>query len=227
MPYQLTIKNALPHGIIAAVALPGDGEPVPEVVLDLLHASERNIAVTMRGFRQCSFVGGRLAARAALQGLGRRPAPILQDAHGAPIPPDDLSVSISHKNKLAVAIVARASLGTLGIDLEMLDPARPGISARVLRPEEQSAVDGLAEGRQWTGTLLRFAIKEAIYKALAPRLQRYIGFEEASVMPGVNGDAVVTLHLQSGPEPESIEARYTWLDGAVLATVRATWPTPA
>jgi 4'-phosphopantetheinyl transferase EntD len=224
MSYQLTIKNALPHGIIAGVALPGDGAAVPGVVLDLLHPSERGVAEGMRGYRQCSFVGGRLAARAAMQGLGRSPAPVLPDPRGAPLAPDDLSVSISHKNHLAVAIVARSSLGSLGIDLEVLSPARPGIARRVLRPEELAAVEALPEDRQWTGTVVRFAIKEAIYKALAPRQKRYIGFEEASVAPGVNGDAEVTLHLAEGPHPASLEARYTWLDGAVLATVRATWP---
>jgi len=226
MSYQLTIKNALPHGIIAGVALPGDGARVPDVVLDLLHPSEREVAADMRGFRQCSFVGGRLAARAALQGLGRSPGPILPDAHGAPVPPDGLSVSISHKNHLAVAMVARSSLGSLGIDLEMLAPPRPGVAARVLRPEELAAVEALPAERQWTGTVVRFAIKEAIYKALAPRHKRYIGFDEASVAPGVNGDAEVTLHLSQGPEPEALEARYTWLDGAVLASVRASWPEP-
>lgn len=224
MSYQLTIKNALPHGIIAGVALPGDGASVPEVVLELLHPSEREVAAGLKGYRQCSFVGGRLAARAALQGLGRSPSPILPDARGAPVPPEGLSVSISHKQHLAVAIVARASLGSLGIDLEHLKPERPGVAGRVLRPEELAAVEALPPERQWTGTIVRFAIKEAIYKALAPRHKRYIGFEEASVAPGVNGDAEVTLHLSSGPAPATLEARYTWLDGAVLASVRATWP---
>lgn len=224
MSYQITIKNALCHGVIAAVALPGDGAAVPGVVLDLLHPDERTLAEGMRGFRQSSFVGGRLAARAAMQGIGRAPAPVLRDPHGAPIGPDGLAVSITHKTHLAVAIVARASLGTLGLDLEDLVPPRPGIAAKVLRPEELEAVEALPDDRQWTGTVVRFAIKEAIYKALAPRHRRYIGFDEASVVPGVNGDAEVTLHLAEGPEPTSLEARYTWLDSAVLATVRATWP---
>jgi len=223
MSYQITIKNALCHGVIAGVALPGDGATVPDVVLDLLHPDERTLAEGMRGFRQSSFVGGRLAARAAMQGIGRSPEPVLRDAHGAPVGPDGLEVSITHKTHLAVAIVARASLGTLGLDLEDLSPPRPGIAERVLRPEELAAVEALPQDRRWTATVVRFAIKEAIYKALAPRHRRYIGFEEASVSPGVNGDAQVTLHLVDGPRPASLEARYTWLEGAVLATVRATW----
>ena len=226
MSYQITIKNALRHGVIAGVALPGDGAAVPAVVLDLLHPDEKVLAEEMRGFRQSSFVGGRLAARAAMQGLGRSPAPILRSAHGAPLGPAGMSVSISHKSHLAVAIVAKASLGTLGLDIENLAPPRPGIAARVLRPEELAAVEELAPERRWTGTVVRFAIKEAIYKALAPVHERYIAFEEASVCPGVNGDAEVSLHLTQGPQPETLEARYTWIDGAVLATVRATWPAP-
>ena len=174
-------------------------------------------------------MGGRLAAQAALRGLGRSPSPVLSGPRGAPTGPKGLNVSISHKNNLAVALVARSELGSIGIDLEHLEPARHGVAERVLRPEELEAVRALPQERQWVATVLRFTIKEAIYKALAPRLVRYIGFDEASVAPGVNGDAEIRLFLKSGDGPAHIEARYIWLSTAVLATVRATWSpgTPA
>lgn len=226
MNYEITLRNALPHGVIAGVPLPGDGSDVPAEVLERLHPDERAAAETFRGFRRTSFVGGRLAARGALHGLGRTKGPVLSDGRGAPLAPSGISVSITHKSHFAVAIAARSELGTLGIDLEDLAPERPGIAQRVLRPEEQEAVEALAADRRWTATVVRFSIKEAIYKALAPRLKRYIGFAEASVDPGVDGLAQVTLHLESGPAPVSLEARYTWLDQAVLATVRARWDAP-
>jgi enterobactin synthetase component D len=223
MHYEITLRNALPHGVIAGVDLPGDGGEVPEEVLERLHPDERAFAEHLRGFRRCSYVGGRLAARGALYGLGRAKGPVLSDGRGAPVSPPGTSVSITHKAHRAVAIAARAELGTLGIDLEDLTPERAGIAARVLRPEELAAVEALAPDRRWTATVVRFSLKEAIYKALAPRLKRFIGFEEASVDPGVDGIAKVTLHLTEGPAPLALDARYTWLDQAVLSTVRARW----
>ena len=98
-----------------------------------------------------------------------------------------------------------------------------GIADKVLRPEERELIARLEEDRQWTATVVRFSMKEAIYKALAPRLQRYIGFEEASISLRTDGTSAVTLHLQDGPEPEWIEGRFAWLDGAVLSSVRVKW----
>jgi enterobactin synthetase component D len=223
MSFEISIKNALPHGVLAGISLPGVSDPVPDDVLARLHPTEREFASGLKGFRQASYVGGRLAARLAQQGLGRNPLPVLSDPRGAPVPPSGISLSISHKNHLAVALAARADLGSLGVDLETLSPSRVGVAPRVLRPEELEAVMALPEERQWTATVVRFSIKEAIYKALAPRLQRYIDFKEASVDPGVDGVAQVTLHLEPGPTPASLEARYTWFEDVVLSSVRVRW----
>jgi enterobactin synthetase component D len=223
MSFEISIKNALPHGVLAGISLPGVADPVPKDVLAHLHSAEREHALTLGGFRQASYVGGRLAARVAQQGLGRNPAPVLSDPRGAPLPPPGLALSISHKTHLAVALAARAELGSIGVDLETLSPARPSVAPRVLRAEELAAVMALPEERQWTATVVRFSIKEAIYKALAPTLRRYIDFKEASVDPGVDGLATVVLHLESGPAPIELEARYTWFDDVVLSSVRVRW----
>ena len=70
------------------------------------------------------------------------------------------------------------------------------------------------------GVLLRFSIKEAIYKAVYPYVRRYVDFSEAHVTPDPDGQAEVTLRLSQGEGPFRVEARYYWLDGRVLSTVR-------
>jgi len=222
--FQVEIKDALPHGVLAGVSLPGTGGPVPVDILERLHPDERGTAAALRAFRQESFVGGRLAAQAALRALGLRPGSVGQGPRGEPVPPEGLTLSISHKRHLAVALVARAEHGTIGVDLEDLRPAREGIAQRILTPVEQALVDALPAERQWTATVLRFALKEAIYKALAPRLQRYIDFAEAELRLRTDGSALVSLNLREGTPPAHIEARYTWLDDAVIGTARARWP---
>jgi len=222
-PFSIIHKDAVQHGIVLGVALPDSSDAVPESILEQLHPEERAYAVDLRGFRQVHWVGGRLAARGALQILGCGGPPILTDPWGAPTTRQDLSISISHKRHMAVALVARHEHGSLGVDLEDLSPVREGIESRVLRPEEREEVQALATNRRWISTLIRFSIKEAIYKALAPKHRRYIGFQEAAVFPGLDGTARVTLHLESGPAPTQLEARYVWLRRSVLSTVRAKW----
>jgi 4'-phosphopantetheinyl transferase EntD len=212
------------HGLLGAVHLPEAPEPVPESVLKRLHPEERERALTMRGFRQVQWVGGRLAARAAVEGLGLDMGPLLADGHGAPSPPKSLTISIAHKRHMAVAIVAQRRHGIVGVDLEVGGQPRMGIAPRVLTPSELSSVNELPPERQWFSVLMRFAIKEAIYKALAPKLRRYIGFEEAVVEPCTDGSAEVQLLLKEGGQMPDLVAEYTWVPQGLIATARARWP---
>lgn len=217
-PWETAFCVALPHGLCAGVHLPRAGEPAPAAVIDRLHAAERDHAAELRGFRQAEFVGGRLALGVLFGDLGLRRAPVLHDEHGAPLLPDGLAGSISHKRDLAVALLARGGPG-LGIDLEDTLPERPGIAAKVLCPDELSAVEALPESRRWVDTVARFSMKEALYKALHPFLRRYIGFGEVAVWPSQGGSVRI--------EPRSedwagfvFDARATWVEDRVLSTVR-------
>jgi enterobactin synthetase component D len=221
--YSITLRDALPHGVLIGVALPPDRREVPESAMASLLEEERALAANMEGFRKIQFVGGRIAAREAVRALDLKAGPILQGARGAPAVEGGAALSISHKRHLAIALAARAEHGALGVDLEALEPERKGVADRVLTPEELEHVQVLPPERQWTWTVVRFAIKEAIYKSLAPRLQRYIGFHEAIVTPHTAGLADVELRLDEGPEPTSIQARFVWMDAHVLATVRVRW----
>ena len=107
--------------------------------------------------------------------------------------------------------------------MEHLGRDRREIASKVLNELEASEVAALREDRQWTSILLRFAIKEAIYKGIAPRLRRYVGFEEAQITRLANGSACVELTLKDGNEPTHIEARYDWIPDGLLATARVRW----
>lgn len=211
------------HGLLGAVHLPETPDPVPDSVLKRLLPEEQVHARGLRGFRQVQWVGGRLAARAAVDSLGVAMGPLLSDGYGAPKAPKPLTISIAHKRHLAVAMVAQRRHGLVGVDLEVRGHARMGIAPRVLTPDEMSEIEHLPLDRQWTSVLMRFAIKEAIYKALAPRLRRYIGFEEAYVFPHTDGSVDVTMHLREGDPAPQLEAEYTWLPQGLIATARARW----
>jgi 4'-phosphopantetheinyl transferase EntD len=219
-PFTISFHHATPHGVVTAVHLPDAPDPVPEAVLSRLPEVESAYARTLRGYRQVQFVGGRVAMRLACEQVGSRPPPLLPDDRGAPRIPPGLVGSISHKNTLAVAMAARAAQGTLGVDLEDYGPPRPGIATRILTATELRDVDALGGERRWFGVLVRFSIKEAIYKALDPYVHRYVGFHEAEVYPDLYGGARVALSLTGGEGPFQVDARYEWLRGRLLTSVR-------
>lgn len=179
-----------------------------DAALLALAADEQAHAMTLGDVRRREFVGGRTAMRLALG----RDAAILGDARGAPILPADVVGSISHKGALAAALVAPADVGHIGIDIELAQAPRQDIGRRILTDREAAALPD--RGRAVT---LRFAIKEAIYKAIDRYLQRYVGFTEVELDVGDDGSVRVTSEL-----PLAIEATWREHAGHWLATARAT-----
>jgi len=218
-PWTTAFVYALPHGVVVGCHLPSGPEPVSAEVLSRLVPAERTFAQSLRAYRQVQFVGGRLALSVAFAELGCRRAAVLSDSFGAPIMPESLVGSITHKQDLAVGLVARGRVG-VGVDLEDTDRVRPGVAERVLTPSELAAVKALVPSRQWVDTVVRFSVKESVYKAIHPALRRYVGFGEVEVWPGTDGcDRVEPLV----PDVAAFrfEARHTWIGERVLSTVRA------
>ncbi len=215
-PFSLAFIRTSGFGVLAAVSLPRGTQAVPDAVLQRLDPDEAAIAATLRGRRQIEFTGGRLAWRA----LKPQSGPLRTGERGEPLGPSGVSVSLTHKQDLALALVGDAGAGCLGIDLEGDGRERMIIAQRVLRPEELEGVARLPEGERWRAVLLRFALKEAAYKAIHPHLLRFVGFQEATVRLGEHGAAEVTIVT----EPTLVlEAGWELLDAQrVLATVRAT-----
>lgn len=217
--FEPTLHHATRHGIVVGVPIPDARDPVPEAVLARLPPAERDAALALGGYRQVSFVGGRIALRAARRHLGASLDPVLSDARGAPILPAGLAGSVSHKRTLAVAMVSATDGATVGVDLEDYGPARPRILDRILRPEELEDVLPLPPDRQWIAAVTRFSIKESIYKALDPWVKRYVDFHEARVDIDLSGRARVELHLKHGEGPFVVDARFEWWEGRLLSSV--------
>ncbi len=218
--YQVAYHHATPHGVVSAVHIPDSREPVPDDILATLPPEEAAHASTLRGYRQVQYVGGRIALRQACGQVGVRPGILRATERGAPILPEGFVGSISHKRDLAVGMVARDGLGTLGVDLEDYAPSRLRIIDHVLTEAECAELAPLPEDRRWIALLMRFSIKESIYKALDPYVGRYVGFHEAEVRPDLHGDAEVTLNLKNDEGPFEVRARYEWLWGRLLTSVR-------
>jgi enterobactin synthetase component D len=203
------IRIDTPHGLCTIVEL------APDQLADALAclpADEQAVALRSSEVRRRDLICGRTALHAALAELAPELAshPILPDDRGAPVLPPGWVGSISHKGSRAAAIVAAAGEARVGIDLERAAPSRQDIASRILTARELAALDDTS-----LGPTLRFAIKEAIYKAIDPFVRRYVGFTEVELEIS-DGFAHVSSAL-----PFLIEATWRELDGFWLATARA------
>jgi len=145
--------------------------------------------------------------------------PVLPDARGAPLLPSGIVGSVSHKEALAVALVAHGP-ARIGVDVELDGVLRQDISSHVLTEAEVTELAplvGLSRARE---VVLRFSAKEAIYKALDPYVRRFVAFKEVAVRPLSDGRAAVQAHLPSTEGPFAIEVRWLRWEAFVLTTAR-------
>jgi 4'-phosphopantetheinyl transferase EntD len=217
---------SLAHGRCLGVRLPGTDDEVHELAARALADEERAFALALPGARRRTWVGGRAALRRALEVAGiEGPGCILADERGAPALPRGISGSISHKETLAVALVA-TSTGRVGVDVELDRVGRVDIASHVLADDELPELAGLDDEGRSREVLLRFSVKEAIYKALDPFVRRYVAFREVSVSPRGDGTAEVRPHLPSTEGPFEVEATWRRASGLVLTTARVTLRVP-
>ncbi len=214
-PFQPAPVEETPLGPLASVALPPPGAEIPAAVLAELHEAERAHAATL-GRRRAEWVGGRFALRRAAAAAGIVLPAVLPGAGREPVLPAGITASIAHKGGRAIALCARDAEGTVGVDLERLVAPRAAIEQSVLNERERAALP--VEGPARTAALLgRFAAKEAVYKALFPRVRRYVGFEEAEVTLDPPG---VLLRLARGEGPFAVELVWRIEGEFVVAAVR-------
>jgi len=225
MSFAVLFRRELTAGVCVGVSLPsGDGFATPAE----LHPDETALAHASPAPRRATFIGGRVALRAALAALGAETdTPLLSTPRGAPAMPPGFVGSISHKREVAVALAARAEptpRTTVGIDVEIPRSLRTDIAPRVLTPAERAAIADLDPAARDAEVLLRFAAKEAIYKALDPWVQRLVSFQEVEIVTGGDGRRRARLALAHDDGPFDVELHDASDDRLVLvvATVTAT-----
>jgi 4'-phosphopantetheinyl transferase EntD len=221
---EMLFDVTLDHGRCVAVSLPRDEAAVTAMAAERLLPEERGVAAALGPVRRRGWVGGRVAMREALARIGKTAPPILADERGAPRLPAGLVGSISHKEHLAVAMVALECGARVGIDVEVDRARGHDIAGKVLRPEERTELEGMGEEERARAVLLRFSAKEAVYKALDPYVKRYVGFLEIAVVLKGDGTGEVTPHLRDGEEAFVFEVRWMKREGLIVTTARVTRP---
>ncbi len=219
MQPSIAFELLLEHGLCIAVDLPDTPEGTDALAQAVLCEEERALAAAMTSVRRRTWVGGRVALRLALDRAGIEAPPVLVDDRGAPALPRGIAGSISHQESLAVALVARQPSARVGVDIETEGRRTLDISTKVLTRDELREIAPYSPEERAREVLLRFSLKESIYKALDPFVRRFVGFQEVSVTPRADGTAAVLLGL---PEKTrfAAEARWSRHQGIILTTAR-------
>lgn len=202
-----------PHGVLAIV----DDVIAP----DALHPEEIARAEDFRAIRRTSFIAGRSALAVALAALGLDERPSIgSNDRGAPVLPSGYVGSVSHKGGRAVALAAEDAGFDLGVDVELLKAPRPGLEKMVLTDRERGRLEDPLL------VLASFSIKEAVYKAIDPRLRRYVSFQEAELELTALTESftivAVSLTLAGGEPAGEVIATVARIDDHIIATARAT-----
>ena len=219
----------LPEGRCVGLELPEDDEDAAlegwsdasHWVHECLHPAEVHYGQQQPRANRKSFLLGRLAMRASLD----LEHPCLKDEYGRPILPSSHLGSISHKGNVGVALTSPSSpMMGIGIDIERHASRRRSIAPRILTEREIQSLGQLETVSVDEEVLLRFSLKEAIYKAVNPLINQYVSFQEAEVTPLEDGTAICVWNLKSGAHTHfsSLTAHWYKLDDFFLTTARCT-----
>lgn len=140
--------------------------------------------------RRSEFLAGRLVAALALRQAGL-PETVGRNGR-APVWPAGVAGSITHSKDRAIAAVSTRYAG-LGLDCEALVPDDRAMQlAATIFSETEARLrpDALPFGRFFT---LVFSAKEALYKALSPRLSQIPPFHDAVLTALRPGDLTIEM----------------------------------
>lgn len=132
--------------------------------------------------RKQEFFLGRAAAVSAMNQLDIPRTAILRGEKGEPLWPDGVVGSISHSADFAVAVVGNSNcFGGLGIDIQRVEPKKePRLFKKILTAKELYLLD-LTKAEGIIEALKLFSIKEAIYKAFDPLVEKQLGFMDIAL----------------------------------------------
>lgn len=153
--------------------------------------------------RRSEFLAGRYVARLALEYLNIRSFGLGIGQHRQPLWPAGVAGSISHTNTQALCVVS-PSLCYLGIDSELqLAPEQAReISASIATMDEYKKITEKGMDFSLAVSLL-FSAKESLFKAIFPRVGRYLDFSTSVLVDIDTKKRLLRLRLQQDLQEET------------------------
>ncbi|MDD7967131.1 4'-phosphopantetheinyl transferase family protein [Actinomycetospora lemnae] len=212
------LGELLPRTVVAVAR--ADDDPSAVLAPEEAAAVERAVAT-----RRAEFTTARTCARDALSRLGAPAVAIPVGEKRAPIWPDGVVGAITHCAGFRGAAVAwRDEVRSVGLDAEPHVALPDGVLEAVSDEGERAVLAALARDVpdvRWDKLL--FSAKESVYKAWFPLTGRWLGFEEAELVPAADGTFRAGLRVPGpvvdGREVTGFAGRWVVRDGLVITAV--------
>ena len=148
---------------VLALAFAATGEPATRQALPREFAA----CAGMPARRQMEWLAGRLAARRALEALGRHGEPVLADGARPRFPPG-LHGSISHSAGIAVSLVATSdAAASAGVDIERRRVSLRALELVAAGSEREWVLAAASEEERRDRLTTLWSAKESAFKALS------------------------------------------------------------
>lgn len=171
--------------------------------------------------RREEFLLGRWVAKSALAELGVEVGVLRIAAERAPRWPAGFVGSITHCTGYAGAAVAKVgTLRGVGIDAQPIAASKSREALKRTATDAEIALLGIAD--DMAARTVAFSAKEALYKALAPTVGAYFGFEAARIARATDGEIEIALTRELHPELQvdrTFLVRYDLTAGVAYAAV--------
>jgi enterobactin synthetase component D len=133
--------------------------------------------------RKAEFLGGRFLAALAMERIGEPAVEIGVGVHRQPLWPANVSGSLSHSNDRLACVMSPDPAVGLGVDIERImdDAAARNIVETVVGTQEHALLEA-DSGGFGLGFTAVFSAKEALFKALYPRVGNYFDFHAARLV---------------------------------------------
>ncbi|PTV59193.1 hypothetical protein DBL04_00540 [Acinetobacter seifertii] len=164
----------------------------------------KNIHNAVRS-RQIEFFAGRLLAKRALEELGSFQTDVLVGTHREPLWPSGFVGSISHSQNIICVLILKSNNLLVGMDIEHQIASEQCESlSDVLSHNELNllAQSGLSKVESFT---LGFSVKETLFKAVFPKVKRYLDFDQSTVLNFDNNRCYIDIELHI----DGISRRYS------------------
>lgn len=165
--------------------------------------------------RQAEYLAGRRVALAALRAAGSTVTDLSIGSDRAPLWPAGLVGSISHTDRIAVAVALPTAGRVMGVGIDVEHYVRPehmqAISEMVIDAREYDVLADLAKSRSWTYALtLAFSAKESFYKATASTAGRVFDFSALRIRECNFAAAYIKCELMT-PLAPSLQAGQSYI----------------
>ncbi|NMT64099.1 4'-phosphopantetheinyl transferase family protein [Marinobacter orientalis] len=176
--------------------------------------------------RQAEYLAGRFCAREGVLRATGRPDTPAQGSDRAPVWPTGCVGSITHTRGRAAAVVGQQQhYAGLGLDAEIImtdDRALP-LSRQILTRSEQARFRSELASQAGFFVTLVFCLKETLFKALYPLVQRRFYFEHAELLAwhpdGTASLRLLTTLSPAWPSHTGLEARFVQEDDRLMSLI--------